>query len=171
MITLYYQPAHYTEFNQLLIGKILTLKAKNITMGEQFEGQEKETMMITALYAGILGILYVGLSAFVIRGRWKNRVSLGDGDNQDMIKRIRVHANFIEYVPFALILMFLLETEGASATLIHGLGVALVTGRIIHPIGILTKFGPSWGRTGGMILTFGVILIGSLYAIGSFLGI
>lgn len=127
--------------------------------------------MITALYAGVLGILYVGLSAFVIRGRWKNRVILGDGDNQDMIKRIRVHANFIEYVPLTLILLFIIEFEGAPAGLIHSLGIALTVGRIIHPIGILTKSGPSWGRTGGMMLTFGVLIVASFYAIGSFLGI
>lgn len=127
--------------------------------------------MITALYAGILGILYVGLSAYVVRGRWKNQVILGDGNNKDMIKRIRVHANFIEYVPLALILMLLIEFEGAPDALIHGLGIALTLGRIIHPIGIMTKSGPSIGRSGGMMLTFGVIIIGSFYAICSFLGV
>ncbi|HCK32774.1 MAG TPA: glutathione S-transferase, partial [Rhodospirillaceae bacterium] len=37
--------------------------------------------MITALYAGILGIMYVILSVQVIKGRFHYRISLFDGNN------------------------------------------------------------------------------------------
>ena len=62
--------------------------------------------MIISLYAGILALIYIGLSGYVIQGRFKNKVSLGDNNNADMQKRIRVHGNFAEYVPLALFLIF-----------------------------------------------------------------
>lgn len=124
--------------------------------------------MVTPLYAGILGLLYVAISAYTILGRFKHNVNLGDGDNEDMFKRIRIHSNFIEYVPFALLLMVLAEVEGSSETLIHVLGVALVIGRIIHPFGVARVIGPSIGRSGGMILTFLVIITAAILCIKSY---
>ncbi len=124
--------------------------------------------MVVALYAGILGLLYVALSFYVIRGRFKHQVSLGDGQNNDMLKRIRAHANFIEYVPFALILIVLAEFQGISETVIHGLCVVLVLSRLMHFYGVLTKVGSSVGRSGGMALTFLVIIVTSILCIKSF---
>lgn len=121
--------------------------------------------MITALYAGILGLIYIALSFFVIKGRFKHRISLGDGGNDDLQKRIRIHANFAEYIPFALILIILAEFTGVADMLIHILGGALVLGRLMHLYGILTKEGSSIGRAGGMMITFLVILTASVICI------
>ena len=115
--------------------------------------------MVITFYAGLLGLFYVFLSLNVVRGRFKNRISLGDSGNEDMLKRIRIHGNFMEYTPIALILIFFAEWQGAPAILIHILGTALFLGRLMHPVGILLKDGASIGRTGGMILTLSVILI------------
>ena len=54
----------------------------------------------------------------------------------ELATRIRRHGNFIEGVPFALILLAALELNGASPGLLHGLGIALVLSRIAHPIGL-----------------------------------
>lgn len=124
--------------------------------------------MVTPLYAGILGFIYIGLSFLVILGRWKHKVNMGDGGQDELFKRIRLHGNFIEYVPFALILIFLAEREGASEVMIHVLGMMLVVSRIIHPIGLYYKFGMSGGRTGGMVLTFFVILVASFLCLKSY---
>jgi hypothetical protein len=124
--------------------------------------------MVTTLYAGILGLMYIGLAIFTIHGRYKYRVNLGTGNNENMEKRVRVHGNFAEYVPFALLIMLFAEVEGISENIIHALGIALVMGRVLHPFGILFKFGPSVGRTGGMFLTFGVIIVGSFLCIKSY---
>ena len=64
--------------------------------------------------------------------------------------------------------MLFAEVEGAAENIIHGLGILLVMGRILHPFGILFKFGPSIGRTGGMILTLIVILTASVLCIKSY---
>lgn len=125
-------------------------------------------MMVTTLYAGILGLIYIALSFYVIKGRFKNQIALGDGGNTDMAKRIRVHANFIEYVPLALLLFVLAEFEGTSEILIHGLCIALIVGRLAHIYGVMTKEGTSIGRAGGMILTFLSMAVASIICIQSF---
>ena len=65
--------------------------------------------MITALYTSLLGILWLSLTMFVILGRWKYGVSLGDGEERDLNRRIRAHANFVETVPLAVILLWIGE--------------------------------------------------------------
>jgi uncharacterized membrane protein YecN with MAPEG domain len=124
--------------------------------------------MVTTLYAGILGLLYIALSVYVIKDRFKYGVSLGDAGNDDMVKRIRAHANFIEYVPFALILIILAEFEGTSEVIIHTLCASLVAGRLMHSFGLLNKSVGSIGRRGGMLLTFVVIVASALLCINSF---
>lgn len=124
--------------------------------------------MVTTLYAGILGLLYIALSAYVIKGRFKHEVSLGDAGNNDMIKRVRAHGNFIEYVPLALVLIILAEFEGTSELIIHGLGIFLVIGRLMHACGLLGKNSNSIARRGGMVVTFTVIAVASLLCISSF---
>lgn len=124
--------------------------------------------MVTTLYAGILGLLYIALSFYVIKGRFKHEIALGDDGNQDMIKRVRIHANFIEYVPFALLLIILAEFEGTSEYLIHGLCIALLVARLGHAYGVITKDGTSIGRAGGTITTFLVIIIAAVTCIKSF---
>lgn len=124
--------------------------------------------MVTTLYAGILGLLYIALSFYVIKARFKYGVDLGDDGNKDMMKRIRIHANFIEYVPFALLLIFLAELEGLSELMIHILGGGLVVARIMHATGIARVTGISIGRSGGMIITFLVIVIAAIFCVKSF---
>ncbi len=124
--------------------------------------------MITTLYAAILGLFYVGLSAYVIKSRFKNQVSLGDGECDDLRKRVRVHGNFIEYVPIALILLFLAEQEGVSEWMMHTMGIALVLARVMHATGLSRKDGTSVGRAGGMMITFLVITVASLLCLKSY---
>ena len=124
--------------------------------------------MVTSLYAGLLGLIYIALSAYVILGRFKYQVSLGDNGNSEMLKRIRVHANFMEYVPLALILMILAEVEGSPELILHILGIVLVISRLIHPIGTMRVVGSSLGRSGGMVLTFLVILVAAILCIKSY---
>ncbi len=124
--------------------------------------------MVTSLYAGILGLIYVGLSVYVILGRFKHQVNLSDGGNEDMLKRIRIHANFMEYVPIVLILMVLGEVEGVSETFIHVLGGVLVLSRVMHFLGILNIIPSVLGRRGGMALTLLVIITASILCIKSY---
>ena len=124
--------------------------------------------MITILYAGILGIFYVALSIFVVQGRWKYKTSLGNGGNPQLEKRIRVHGNFAEYVPFALLLLFLVDTVHYAPLLVHILGIMLVIGRICHARGILHPNPLNPFRSLGVVLTQLVFLVCSVLLIWHF---
>jgi uncharacterized membrane protein YecN with MAPEG domain len=92
--------------------------------------------IVTALYAGLLGLLAVAVAfpAGMLRG--KLNIPVGDGGNPALLLAMRRHANFAEWVPLALLLIALLELNGVSARAIHGLGAALVIARLLHAIGL-----------------------------------
>ena len=72
-------------------------------------------MAITAFYASLLALLFILLSARVIAQRREAKVEIGHGESAQLLRRMRVHANFAEYVPFALLLMTLAESLRAPA--------------------------------------------------------
>ncbi|MBX3650053.1 MAG: MAPEG family protein [Burkholderiales bacterium] len=120
-------------------------------------------MTVTPLYAAILGLIFVALSLQTIRLRRRHRVALGDGDQAPLRRAMRVHANFAEYVPLALLLMFFVERGGGSALRIHVLGIALLAGRLLHAWGVSQARENFRYRTTGMVLTFSVIISASLF--------
>ncbi|MEN8161029.1 MAG: MAPEG family protein [Myxococcota bacterium] len=91
---------------------------------------------ISALYTALQALLAIGLVAPVGMLRGRTNVSLGSGGNPDLEAAIRRHANWTEHVPIALLLIALLELNGGSAGLLHGLGATLLVARILHPLGI-----------------------------------
>lgn len=119
----------------------------------------------TAFYAAILGLFYVGLSGWVMGGRLTGNVLFGDGGQDGLQRRIRSHANFIEYVPFALGLIALYETGGGSQGWVRSLLIVLVIARILHPIGMLA--GPNTPRQfacrgGGILATLAVMAVAAV---------
>lgn len=119
-------------------------------------------MAITAIYASILALFFVSLSVRVIGARRAARVALGDGGNAQLLRRQRVHGNFAEYVPLALILMLLAEQQGTAAWVVHGIGVLLLAGRLVHAFGVSQSPERIWLRVTGMSLTFAAISAGAL---------
>ena len=113
--------------------------------------------IITPLYAGILGLIYLFLSFRIPRLRMKLRVGLGDGGHPELARAIRVHANFAEYVPLALLLILLAELEGYSPWFIHLMGFLLVAARLAHAYGLGQSSATSPGRFLGTVTTFAVL--------------
>ncbi|MDW7550538.1 MAPEG family protein [Pseudoalteromonas sp. McH1-7] len=116
--------------------------------------------MITGLYAALLALLYIKLSFNIISLRHKHKISLGDGDIDTLRSAIRIHANFIEYTPFVLIMMLLLELQDISALFVHILGAAFVFSRVAHFIALQRNNFSI--RKVSMATTYGVILTLSL---------
>jgi hypothetical protein len=81
------------------------------------------------------------------------KVGIGDGNNRELAKRIRVHGNFCETAPLLAAILILLPLLGAKEWLIHAIGLPAFTGRIMHAIGLGRTAGSSFGRVGGMVLT------------------
>lgn len=73
------------------------------------------TLAITPLYASLLALVFVYLSARVITVRRQLKASLGDHGDKNLLKRLRVHANFAEYTPLALLLILMAEMMGTPS--------------------------------------------------------
>ncbi|WP_018625736.1 MAPEG family protein [Kangiella aquimarina] len=125
---------------------------------------------ITSLYAGLLALLILLLSYRVVMLRRKLQVGIGSHGEKVLARAIRVHGNAVEYIPICLLLMALAEIQGASSWFMHGTGLALLVGRVLHAAGLSKSVGKSFGRFYGVILTWLVMLVLSGYLIGYFIG-
>ena len=124
-------------------------------------------MHITALYGGLLGLLLALLSARVMLWRFMTGVVVGDEGDAEKTAMIRAHGNFIEYVPLTILLIGLAEYLAIGSKsflsiktgqtwpplLIHGLGITLVLGRVLHAAGMWKNPGISMGRRVGTAMT------------------
>lgn len=120
---------------------------------------------VTMLYAGILGIISIILAAGAGMKRGPAGVSVGTGDDPELLVANRRHGNFIEYVPLALILMGLLEMHGVGATTTHIFGAVLVIARICHPLGLKADVMTTPLRAIGAGATLLVTVVMSVWAI------
>ncbi|HKJ16969.1 MAG TPA: MAPEG family protein [Xanthomonadales bacterium] len=120
---------------------------------------------VTILYAGLLGIISLVLSFLVGNIRGKAGVSIGDGGNKDLLLAMRRQANFVEYVPLALILIGFLEMNGVSGTVIHTMGAVLVISRIAHAQGLRADNMQGIGRLIGAAGTALLTLVASVWCI------
>ncbi len=119
----------------------------------------------TMQYAAILALIFVALSLWVSMGRAKLRVHHGDGGHAALNRRIRAHANFAEYVPFALLLIGLDEMAGAGGTTVQALLAVLVAARLAHPFGMTAPEGSVRQyalRAPAMLATWAVIAVAAV---------
>src|SRR3546814_15966440 len=72
------------------------------------------TMPITLTIAGAAALLNVWLGFRVSQMRRLHKVSIGHGGKSVIATRMRAHANFVEYTPFFLILLGLVEMARGS---------------------------------------------------------
>ncbi len=94
--------------------------------------------MVFVLYVVIAVFLISTLSMKVIKLRQQNHISIGDGGNEKLRLAIIAQLNAVEYLPIGLILLMSLELNLANILFIHGFGITLILGRIIHARGMLT---------------------------------
>ena len=119
-------------------------------------------MLITPLFAALFGVFYFLLSLNVVRFRLSKQVSLGDGNDKNVERAVRIHANFIEYVPLLLLLFYFYEIITLSSTLVLFLASGLFMARVFHVIGMLKPRQWMVLRQLGALITFSVLLIISL---------
>ncbi len=117
-------------------------------------------MNITPFYAALLGLFFFALSVRTLRIRRNLRIAVGDGGDRQMLRAMRVHANFAEYVPITLLLVFMLELAGAPGALLHALCASLLLGRLVHAHGVSRVKEDYRYRVVGMATTF-IALVGA----------
>ncbi len=91
-------------------------------------------------------------------------MTIGTGGIAELERSIRVHANFAEYVPFALLLLAMAELRGLPAPVLHLLCGCLVVGRLLHAWSVSQPREDTRIRVSGMVLTH-TALIGSALAL------
>lgn len=116
---------------------------------------------ITLTYGSVLGLIFLFLSVNVVRLRASTKTSLGFGEDMTLQGAVRAHANFAEYVPIILILVGMLEFQGANETLIRALGGGLIVARLLHAYGLISSSAPNFSRAAGAMLTWLILLVAS----------
>ena len=124
--------------------------------------------MTTPLYAAIIGLVFVVLSVRTLLLRRRLGIAIGTGEDPELTRAMRVHSNFSEYVPLALILFYFLEVETDADLWIHVLCVSLIVGRLLHAYGVSQVEENYRFRVAGMILTLGSIISASTRLIVSY---
>jgi uncharacterized membrane protein YecN with MAPEG domain len=97
------------------------------------------TFPITTLYALPLIAIWMTLFMRVSGARSTLNCSFGDAGDMTLLRKVRQHGNFIEWVPLTLLLMVLAEAQGTDALWLYGAGTLLLIGRIAHPFGLVPQ--------------------------------
>ena len=112
---------------------------------------------ITLTLAAAAALLHIWLGMRVARVRAQFKISIGDGGNEALIRRMRAHANYHENAPILVILVGLLELAGADNRILWAAVILFVLSRIAHGFG-MDRLSPSRFRAIGSIGTSIVML-------------
>ena len=124
--------------------------------------------MITLFYAGALSILalFLGVKTGQKRFSKDENITIGVGDNFELLQITRAHGNLIENVFFFLILSALLEIVGEIPVLAtYILGDLFLLSRISHAYGITRPGAESIYRMLGATGTFLILATQSIWAL------
>lgn len=125
-------------------------------------------MHILPMCAALLGFLFFYLSIRTIGLRRRLQIGIGSKESDEMLRGMRVHSNFSEYVPITLLLIYFVEIQGGHQLLIHALGGLLLVGRSVHAYGVSQMNEKFVFRVSGMAMTFTAILTASCVLLFNF---
>lgn len=114
-------------------------------------------MYVTPVYAAVLALIFIALSVRTLRLRRRLNIAVGDKNDLQMLRSMRVHANFAEYVPLSILLIYMYEAGNGMIHLVHALCVGLIVGRLAHAYGVGRIDEDYRFRVFGMALTFTVL--------------
>jgi len=120
---------------------------------------------VSLTFAGALALLNLWLAFRVVQARRAGKVVMGDGNNPLLVGRMRAQANFVEYTPFFLILLGLIELAGGPKPWLWGIGIVYVLGRVAHAFGMDKATYPNPMRGLGILVTWLLLLGLALWAI------
>ena len=117
---------------------------------------------VTLVLAALSALLNLWLSMRVGQVRRADRVSIGDGGNERVIRRMRAHANFAENAPLVLILVLAIELSVGQSAWLWGAAALFVLARIGHGLGM-----DGWqpGRAAGIGITFALEFALAIWAL------
>lgn len=101
--------------------------------------------------------------------RYKLKISVGDGGNKNMQALLHARSNIVDYVPLALIMMFLLEYWNTPPVILHTLGIGIIASRFLQGLALSASSGASFGRILGALLMHAVMLTNVILLIAKYL--
>jgi uncharacterized membrane protein YecN with MAPEG domain len=119
---------------------------------------------VTLTAAGLAALLNIWIANRVGRVRGQEKVSIGDGGNARLIAAMRAHANYVEYTPFVLVLLALIELAAGSPWWLWVVALVYLVGRVAHALG-MTVDNPLRLRMIGTVVTLVTLLGLGVYAI------
>jgi len=97
------------------------------------------------IYAGYMGafliIVQTALAASVGGYRGRNRKPIGDADDEVLARRVRRHANMMEYAPIYISVLALYEFMMGQTTTIFWMALLFAIARVLHLIGFSSSAG------------------------------
>lgn len=87
------------------------------------------------------------------RARISGQVLHGDGGDVALQRHMRAQANYVEYTPFALLLILLLDLTDQDGWLLGLTALAYFAARLLHPLGMQADH-PAKTRQIGIGVTF-----------------
>ena len=102
------------------------------------------------------------------QARHSEKISIGDGGNEKLIRRMRAQANFGEQAPLTVILVGLVELAGKGGQWLAPAAALFIIGRICHAFGMEGNFGAGRGigMLTSMLLQLVLIVVGVLTVLG-----
>jgi uncharacterized membrane protein YecN with MAPEG domain len=91
----------------------------------------------TPLFAALLALLYLYLTLRVIRQRHVFKIAYGESVHEPLQNAVRAHANFQQYAPLFLILLYLEESLFHSVATCYVTGALFLLGRMSHAYSML----------------------------------
>ena len=123
---------------------------------------------ITLASAAAAAFINVWLSVRIGMIRTAKKISIGDGGDEDLIRRMRAQANFIENTPIFLILFGLIELSGKGGWWLPVVGAVFMLGRVAHAFGMdgTFKAGRAIGTLSAYLAQIGLGVVAVLVATG-----
>lgn len=125
---------------------------------------------VTLSSAAAAAILAIWLMIRVGQVRTSEGVSVGDGGNEKVIRRMRAHANFVESAPFVVLLIGVIELAGRGDAWLAYVSGAYFVGRILHGFG-MDGGSMQPGRMVGTIITLLTLLGLAIVAVLILMGV
>lgn len=122
------------------------------------------TLQVTSILTGIFCLLMVVLSLQVSLRRREKSVSVGDGGDPTLQRRIRAHGNFIENAPLMVLAVAFLEYNAGARWLVAVIALAFFLSRVVHAIGILYMEPPTL-RAIAMVMQHSAFVVAGVWLV------
>ena len=125
----------------------------------------------TLCLAAAAAVINIWISVRAGQTRQATKVSVGDGGDERLLRRMRAHANFIENTPLVLILIAAIDLSGKGAAWLAIVGAVYMLARVCHALG-MDGGSLAWARVAGTMITMltqiGLATVAVLIALGRF---